>query len=208
MRFPLLYGVEGKSDQLTWLTAAGVAQREFMLRSLLRRYVCVSVILGWVWHLMKHNCLCFRLDKPKMWNLFPITPAVPMATGSLWVPGETDINNMASFSFFGASCVCNRFRNILLILISLIIKNGKFKPNFNACMKLTHSAGTTSMEDYWICLQWIGLAAIFLSLEVANSGDVTFLEIQESHNVIYRKYQVILRLMKCVIYLLNVNHMQ
>lgn len=105
MRLPFLYGVGGKSNQLMWLTGAGVKWREFMLPSLLRRYVCISVILDCVWHLMKHNCLRFRLDKSKMWNLFPITSAVPMVTGSLWVAGETDINNVASFRSIGKSCV-------------------------------------------------------------------------------------------------------
>ncbi len=170
--------VGGESYQLALLTAVDVAQREFMPCSLLRRYVCISVILGWGWHLMEHNCLRFRLDKPKMWNLFPITSTVPMVTGSLWVPGETDINNVASFRLFCDSYVCNRLRNIHLTHYSLKIWNLNqiviYAWNWN--ILLAQQVWKTSI--CWISLQWIGLATIFLTLDVANTGDVTFLEIQ------------------------------
>lgn len=177
MRLPFLYGVGGKSNQLMWLTGAGVKWREFMLPSLLRRYVCISVILDCVWHLMKHNCLRFRLDKSKMWNLFPITSAVPMVTGSLWVAGETDINNVASFRSIGKSCVQQVYKHSSDSLFG----GGGIKQSYNACIIPTHFAAQQVQKSSicWICLQWIGLAAIFFSLDVANTGDATLLEIQE-----------------------------
>lgn len=102
-----------------------------------------------------------------------------MVTGSLWVPGETDINNVASFSFFGDSYICNRFRNIHLTHYSLNMGNLNqiLMHAWHWHILLAQQVWKTSI--CWISLQWIGLAAIFLTLDVANTVDVTFLEIQE-----------------------------
>lgn len=164
-----------ESNQLMWLTAAGVKWREFMLPTLVRRYVCISVILDCVWQLMKHNCLRFRLDKSKMWNLFPITSAVPMVTGSLWVAGETDINNVASFRSIGKSCVQQVYKHA----------SDSFRGKLNKVIMhalywhILQAQQVQKSSICWISLQWIGLVAIFFSLDVANTGDATLLEIQE-----------------------------
>lgn len=110
---------------------------------------------------------------------FPITSAVPMATGCLWVVGETDINNVSFFQFLW------RFQNSTSLdgytWLNIYWKEEYWKESFlmnkpdwryNACMHaLTHfssfffrilfSFQWTSMRTSicWIYLQWIGLTA-------------------------------------------------